>query len=413
MEVSLMDLNNPRALRGLAILSKGDTVTTINDAEYRVKSQTGEGEYRVWRDPKNLNWNCTCPDFKKQATTCKHAFAVLYSRRLRAQAEYEAAQETPRAPSNGAEAPIPNACPKCGGSEMVRDGLRKTKNGVVQRFLCQPCGFRFTVDRGFSRMKTEPKAITAVVDLYFKGVSIRKIQDHLKQFYGITVSTATPLLWIRKYLKLLSAYAEQQKPKVGEFWHVDEMTANVREKGKENNYEWVWNLMDSETRFLLACRISKTRYAKDARKPLEDAKRRTGERPKFMVTDGLQAYQEAVSKAFYDKRSPIHNPHIRLSSFETKPNNNILERLNGTVRERLKVMRGFDAEATAGATLEGWRFYYNYVRPHMGLDGMTPAQAATITVPTEGNRWMSLIENAKRATSPATKQGVRNGSNLP
>jgi transposase-like protein len=32
-----------------------------------------------------------------------------------------------------------------------------------------------------------------------------------------------------------------------------------------------------------------------------------------------------------------------LKNFETKPNNNILERLNGTFRERTKVMRSLDS----------------------------------------------------------------------
>ena len=29
----------------------------------------------------------------------------------------------------------------------------------------------------------------------------------------------------------------------------------------------------------------------------------------------------------------IRDPHVRLKDFETKPNNNIVERLNGTIRK--------------------------------------------------------------------------------
>ena len=41
-------------------------------------------------------------------------------------------------------------------------------------------------------------------------------------------------------------------------------------------------------------------------------------------------------------RQLIRTPYFRLKDFETKPNNNILERLNRTFRETTKVLRSFD-----------------------------------------------------------------------
>jgi len=66
--------------------------------------------------------------------------------------------------------------------------------------------------------------------------------------------------------------------------------------------------------------------------------------------------------------------------------------LNGTVREREKVMRGLDSEKTA--FVEGFQNYYNFLRPHMSLDGKTPAEVAGIDLNLEGNRWESLIRQA-------------------
>jgi len=65
-------LNTPRELRGLAILSQGDTITTINNNSWIVKSQTGIGEYQVCK--KNKYWACTCPDFEKRQMDCKHIY---------------------------------------------------------------------------------------------------------------------------------------------------------------------------------------------------------------------------------------------------------------------------------------------------------------------------------------------------
>jgi transposase InsO family protein len=83
--------------------------------------------------------------------------------------------------------------------------------------------------------------------------------------------------------------------------------------------------------------------------------------------------------------------HLRLQNFEIQPNNNILERLNGTFRERTKVMRSLNGDLTAAQFLDGMRLYYNYIRPHQGIDGMTPAQMAGIPIDLMGNRWEKMI----------------------
>jgi hypothetical protein len=46
------------------------------------------------------------------------------------------------------------------------------------------------------------------------------------------------------------------------------------------------------------------------------------------------------------------------------------------------------------AIIEGQRIYYNHIRPHQGLDGKTPAQAAGLELNLGVNKWQSLIENS-------------------
>ena len=81
--------------------------------------------------------------------------------------------------------------------------------------------------------------------------------------------------------------------------------------------------------------------------------------------------------------------------------NNKMERMNGEVRDREKVMRGLKNMDTP--ILKGYQLYHNFVRPHMALDGQTPAEAAGIDLNLEGNRWMQLIRAAKASQSPATE----------
>jgi len=73
-------------------------------------------------------------------------------------------------------------------------------------------------------------------------------------------------------------------------------------------------------------------------------------------------------------------------------NNNRIERFHGTVRERNKVMRAI--KKPDSTIIEGQRIYYNHIRPHMALEGKTPAEVAGIDLQLEGNKWETIIKKA-------------------
>ena len=35
-------------------------------------------------------------------------------------------------------------CPECGSQRNYKDGIRYTRNGEIQRYLCRDCAYRFT-----------------------------------------------------------------------------------------------------------------------------------------------------------------------------------------------------------------------------------------------------------------------------
>ncbi|MFI5450176.1 MAG: hypothetical protein ACHQ03_10500 [Candidatus Bathyarchaeia archaeon] len=43
--------------------------------------------------------------------------------------------------------------------------------------------------------------------------------------------------------------------------------------------------------------------------------------------------------------------------------------------------------------ISGMQIFHNYIRPHMALDGKTPAEVAGIKVEGE-NKWLTIIQNA-------------------
>ncbi len=75
-------------------------------------------------------------------------------------------------------------------------------------------------------------------------------------------------------------------------------------------------------------------------------------------------------------------------------NNSKMERMNGEIRDRERVMRTLEKPDIA--ILTGMQVYHNYIRPREALKRKTPAEAAGINVVGE-NKWLTIIQNARRA----------------
>lgn len=101
---------------------------------------------------------------------------------------------------------------------------------------------------------------------------------------------------------------------------------------------------------------------------------------------------EARACEFFTLRNPRIKYILSSGIRASRRNNNNVARLNGTVRERNKVMRGLKREDTP--ITRGFQIYYNFVKPHMGLNGETPAQKAGIEIVLEDNKWLQLIKSS-------------------
>jgi transposase-like protein len=249
----------------------------------------------------------------------------------------------------------PFSCKFCGSENFIKYGK---KNGK-QNYFCKNCKRKFVNNLYFKRLKADPKIICVTLDLYFKGMSLRKICDHFEQFYDLKVVHTTVLRWIEKYVEIMTKYVSQFKPKLGSVWQVDEMMVDI-----DGNWFYLWNVMDEFTRFHLASVISKERKIKDARKAFQQAKKRShNDRP----------------------RVGIKGKHFKNTKFD----NNLVERLHGTVRDRNKTQRGLKSEETT--FVKGHQLYYNFIKPHETLNGYTPAHFANIYLSLGNKKWENLL----------------------
>ena len=130
-----------------------------------------------------------------------------------------------------------------------------------------------------------------------------------------------------------------------------------RETGSTGVYRWVRELTEATALAL--------------------ARERADNPPRQIKTDGLRSYRDAVPRAFPTR--PV-KPGVS-QGIKSEINNNLSERLQGTIRDRDKTLRGLKARETGQAYVDGLALHYNYFRPHESLKGKRPAEAAGAELP--------------------------------
>jgi len=286
---------------------------------------------------------------------------------------------------------------------IIKKSIRYNKHGDLQRYLCKNCGKRFSFNLGFEGMKAPPEVITSAMQLYFTGESLRNVQRFLR-LQGVNVSHVSVYRWIRKYVSLMQKYLEKIAPKVSDTWRADEMFLKIK-----GNPKYLYALMDDETRYWIAKEVAGDKFSKEAAdyasNLFSQGKRIAGKIPMTLITDGLHAYHLAWKRELYTFRRP-QAKHIEHATWRGQTNDNRkMERFNGEIRDREKVIRGIKKPDTP--IISGYQIFHNYVRPHEGLNGRTPAQACGIEV--EGkDKWLTLIQNASQGpTSNRQTQGLQ------
>ncbi len=366
---------NPRKQRGERIAQTKNQIKRINEFTYSVKSQTSHVYYSVVKT--NTGFVCNCPDHRFRHVCCKHIHSVEFSIKLR---------EKVREQNKVTISPVNiQSCSFCKSENLKKSGVRHNKSGDIQRFACKDCNKTFSVNLGFEKMKSSPEIITQSLQLYFTGESLRNVQKFLK-LQGVDVSHKTIYCWVKKYTKLMKQYLDKITPQVGDTWRADEVYVKIR-----GELKYVFSLMDDETRFWIAQEVADRKFGHNVEGLLQQGKRVAQTKPKVFITDGLLSYNVAFRKEFWARKREDSTTHIRHIRFQGDMNNNKMERLNGEFRDREKVTRGI--KNVDSPIIDGCQLYHNYIRPHMGLDGKTPADMCGIEIKGK-NKWKTLIQNA-------------------
>lgn len=284
-------------------------------------------------------------------------------------------------------------CPYCKKKNIVRRGQRKTQNrGLIQRYYCKDCNKRFVVDDGFFKMKNAPAKVTLCLDLFYRGISTRKVQEHLQAFYPHNSSNVSIYKWICKYSKMISSFTETLKLQVGKEIQVDEMEYRVNKQKA-----FFIDSIDTETRFMVASEFVRGRTTEDLKQVIIKAKNKTDNQISICTTDGFYAYHKAVKSVFgYNKNLRQFNvKHNIVTQLKNEGFNHKVERMHSNIRARTKTFRGFGSINGANAVMKGYETYYNFIRKHQAIN-CCPYELACPELKLGLNKWLDLIKLSKQ-----------------
>ncbi len=268
-------------------------------------------------------------------------------------------------------------CKYCGSSAVSKYG----KVNGVQKYICKRCHRKFSADDKLYRMKSPASDVATALEEYYGGISIGNICKKLATDDGHQPSTKTVFSWINKYTDEAIERFRDYHPKVGDTWIADETVLRI-----DGANIWLYDIIDRDTRFMLASHVATSRTIEDAKKLMEDAARVAGKNPKVVITDRNTSYLDGIELAFgRDTEHHLGGPF----KLEKSENTNLIERFHGTLKSRTKTMRGLKSVLSAVQFADGYLAWYNFMRPHEYLDNRTPAEAAGLSHPL--NTWQAVI----------------------
>lgn len=289
------------------------------------------------------------------------------------------------APDSSCHKPRKNypPCPICGKGSFLHHDYNSYSN---YRCNDKKCNHSFFVPKNsvtlptsvsklfgksdLKRMRFPLHIIISVLYQFFIGKSsTRNISILLEHLYNIKISHVTIAAWCKKFAPIFDTISKSLITTMdfnSDEWHADETVIKIN--GQKH---YIWFIIDAETRFILGFHVTPSRSAEQARSLFHEASKLGT--PSSIVTDRLPSYNVPAKLLFPDAE------HIKVRSFADDITNNIIESFNNRFKAWYKTKRGFRDFDSANAMIAVFVFFFNFIRPHQGLNGLTPAQVAGAT----------------------------------
>jgi len=344
------------------------------------KCNNNHSFYRYGKDPDGYQ--------KYQCRNCWHQFAPD-----RLSVAKEGVGQTGRPPRPDRRK-YPS-CPLCGKASFLHHDYEHYSN---YRCCDKHCNHSFFVWKNtaittpsmsalfgkhdFKRMRYPVHLIVTALSMFFLGKnSFRNISLILRTAFNIRVSHVTISNWCTKFAPMFDNMRIKLLPFLdlnSDEWHTDETVVKIA--GVKH---YIWFVVDSETRFVIGFHLSPHRDSPQAVAVLNEAKSLGS--PGSIVSDRYSAYKVPIKSLLPGVR------HIRVESFKDDISNNLIECFNKQFKAWYKTKQGFSSFLSANNLISMFVFFFNFVRPHSALNGLTPAQVAGLNLSNKQKRSFLLV----------------------
>ncbi|AAO35025.1 IS6-like element ISClte3 family transposase [Clostridium tetani] len=224
--------------------------------------------------------------------------------------------------------------------------------------------------------------LTALTLYFLNNSSTRAISRFLKMNSNIKVSHVTIANWTNSFAPFFKNKAESFKESLdlqSDDWHADETVVFIN-----GERYYLWLAIDSETRFILAFHLTKSRESDSAFSLINNAS--TYDAPENFITDRLPSYTQATATLLKN------TTHIPVAPMPSDISNNLIESFNKTFKTWYKAKKGFNSFEKANNLVYLFILQYNFIRPHGSLNDFTPAEVTGFkTTELDKNTWFTAV----------------------
>jgi transposase-like protein len=274
-----------------------------------------------------------------------------------------------------------SVCKYCHSKHVIKYGSYKG----IQRYYCRDCSRKFVAVNTIPKMKHSAEIIAESLYMHFEGRSFNEIRCEFIRRYGKFISKVTPYNWQKRFSPLAQKESEKYKPICSDVWECRE-TVIRRNFGGDGQRLFMIMILDRDTRFLLATRLTVNRSKIDIRTIFEQARGKAEKLPRRILTNGWEGYEDGIELAYGSEANFIKVSRFKpVSSFI-----NTAELWKKTLKGLTKNMQELKSYESMNYFLNNWVIHYNFFNYKFSLEGKTPAKMAGIEFPYAN--WKELIE---------------------
>lgn len=265
------------------------------------------------------------------------------------------------------DSPTKVMCKHCASSDIVRMGFSAHRR--YQRYLCHSCERTFVDNNAPPGMKFPVVVIASSLTHFYRGSSLHAIRRKLMRESGVTPDPTNIRRWVARYTRQGTIFFAGIRPEVGQEWAVCETSIVTHMPGlRRSRTLWIWDFIDTQTRFLLASGISKNRGGLDFFALLDLAQRRANKKPKSIFADVT-----------------LH----REGDFQRREATASVRDIFRPLQHRTLILQRLSNGNFVHLIVSGWAVYYNFFRTQHALEGETPAEAAGVV--TTFKSWADIV----------------------